>query len=148
MSCCWPQLSLRGEEYEDLQLGPQNRSHYHSLGPGADFAQMIPIPGHVAEKQASTAGSNQVLSSVHLERTLNCWKPNKDHLAGQEGLPFPSSGVATHRNYVEWGSSYPEWKNITFISFHESRISHHHVTYASLLSFSWNRAEQDSLCVL
>lgn len=66
-SCCWPQL--RGEEKEDLQLGLQNRSYCHSLGPGTDFAEMI--PGHTAGKQASTAGSNQSLSSVRLERVLN-----------------------------------------------------------------------------
>lgn len=92
--------------------------------------------------------SNQGLSSVYLEHALNCWKPNKDHLAGQAGLPSPSSGVATHRNDVKWGSSYPEQKNITFLCFHESRIPYHNVPYASLLHFSWNRAEWDSLCVL
>lgn len=109
---------------------------------------MIPMPGHVAEKQDSTAGSNQSLSSVHLEHALNCWKPSKDHLAGQEGLPPPSSGVTTYRSAVGWGSRYPQWKNITFLSFHESRISYHHVPCAWLLSFSWNRPEQDSLCTL
>lgn len=89
-SCCWPQLSLTGEEQEDLQLGTQNRSHCCSLGPGADFAQMVPMPGHIAEKQASTVGSNKGLRSGHLEHALNCQNPNKDNLAGQEGTP--SSG--------------------------------------------------------
>lgn len=129
-SCCWPQLSLRGEEKEDLQLNPQNRSHCYSLGPGAEFAQMVPIPGHIAEKEASTLGSNQGLRSVHLEHAQNCWKPNKEYLAGQERMPSLSSGVATHRNGV---GCYPEWKNIAFLSFHENRISYHQVPYTSLL---------------
>lgn len=93
---------LRGEEKEGLQLGLQNRSYCHSLGLGTDFTEIIQMPGHIAEKQSSIAGSKHGLSSVHLEHVLSCSKFNKEHFASWEGLWSSSTRVATHRNHVGW----------------------------------------------